>query len=281
MKWLDRLEKKYHKYAIPNLIQYVVGGMAMVFIFGLINPSILDFLSFSPKLVMEGQIWRVFTFIFLPRTKSLLWIIFSLLFFLFAGRTIEQYWGAFRFNVYYLVGTLGTIVAGIIVEALYGGMIAIPLTNYYLNMTMLFALAAIIPNFEVRIYFILPVKMKYIGYIFGGLLLWEFLSGPLPQKIIIFASVLNFILFFGPSLINKSKQTYRKQQYRQANKPTPKAKPTAKQGEVIQVAFHCCEVCNKTEVDDPSLEFRYCSKCEGRHEYCTEHILSHTHITED
>ncbi|PKM66173.1 MAG: hypothetical protein CVU95_12635 [Firmicutes bacterium HGW-Firmicutes-2] len=281
MKWLDRLEKKYHKYAIPNLIQYVVGGMALVFIFGTINPSVWGYLSFSPKLVMEGQVWRIFTFIFLPRTSSLIWIIFSLLFFLFAGRTIEQYWGAFRFNVYYLVGTLGTIVAGIIVEALYGGMIAIPLTNYYLNMTMLFALAAIIPNYEVRIYFILPVKMKYIGYVFGGLLLWEFLFYPLPQKIIIFASVLNFILFFGPSLINKSKQTYRKQQYKQANKPTPKARPTAKQGEVIQVAFHCCEVCNKTEVDDPSLEFRYCSKCEGRHEYCTEHILSHTHVTED
>jgi membrane associated rhomboid family serine protease len=281
MNWLDRLEKKYRKYAIHNLAQYIVGGMAIVFIFSYINSQILETLSFSLAKVLEGQIWRIFTFIFLPRTTSMLWIIFSLLFFLFAGRVIEQNWGVFKFNLYYLTGIIGTIVAGVFLEAVFGG--SVPLTNYYLNMSIFLALAATIPDYEIRIYFILPVKMKYMGYLFGALIVWDLLTAAVYMKVVILVSMINFIVFFGPLLMKKSRQKYSKQQYKQANQQRPTRRPSnpKKNGEVIQVAFHYCEVCKRTEVDDPSLEFRYCSKCTGRHEYCTEHIMSHEHKTEE
>ena len=288
MKWLDKLDRKYRKYAIPNLIQYIVGGMAIVFIFGLLNPGINNALYFSPTLVMQGEIWRVVTFLFIPRTDSALWILFSLLFTFFIGKRLEQMWGTFKFNMYYLIGAVGTIVAAFIVELLTGS--ASYFTNYYLNMSLFLALATVMPDYEIRIYMILPVKLKYLGYIYGAILVMSLLSagitGDMGTIVTIIISLANYFLFFGPGLLNKQKQAARRQQYKQANRPTPRAaaqnpRKKSTNGQVIQVAFHCCEVCGKTEVDDPTLEFRYCSKCDGRHEYCTEHILNHEHKKEN
>ncbi len=288
MKWLDKLDRKYHKYAIPNLIQYIVGGMAIVFVFGQMNSGIFSALYFSPALVLQGEIWRVLTFLFVPRTDSFIWILFSLLFTYFIGRSLEQYWGTFKFNMYYFIGALGTIVAAFIIELLLGP--AGYFTNYYLNMSLFLALATVAPDYEIRIYMILPVKLKYLGFIYGGLLgiqlIGALFTGNIATVVTIVISLANYFLFFGPGLLNKRKQTYRRQQYSQASKQKPKSRPQNKgtkatNGQVIQVAFHCCEVCGKTEVDDPNLEFRYCSKCEGRHEYCTEHILNHEHKKEN
>lgn len=284
MKWLDRLERKYHKYAIPNLIQYIVGGMAIVFVFNVMNPGILSSLYFEPNLVLQGQVWRLLTFLFIPRTTSFFWIIFSLLFTFFVGRTLEQYWGTFKFNVYYLIGALGTIVVGILLGLVSSG--PVYLYNDYLNMSLFLALCMMIPEYEIRIYMILPVKLKYLGYVYGGFLglqlLVSLVTGTWSTVLEIVISMANFLIFFGPGLLNKRKQNYRRQQFKQANRQPHKTrtrtkKPGTKEGQVIQVAFHCCEVCGKTEVDDPNLEFRYCSKCGGRHEYCSEHILDHQH----
>lgn len=283
MKWLDKLERKYHKYTVHNLIQYIVGGMAVVFVLSFLNKDIASILAFSPELIMQGQIWRIITFIFLPRTYNAIWIIFSLMFFYFAGNTIEQHWGAFKFNVYYLVGTMGTMLAGIIAAILLGSA-ALPLTNYYLNLTMLLALTQIIPDYEIRIYFILPVKLKYMGWLLWAYLLFDFVGGNALDRIVILVSIANYAIFFLPSMLQKGKQNQRKQQYKQAHSRgvTAKQRPRNKstKADVIQVAFHCCESCGRTEVDNPELEFRYCSKCDGHHEYCTEHILTHKHIKE-
>lgn len=278
MRWLDKLERKYHKYAIHNLMQYIVGGMAVVFVLSYLNHGIIDILGFSPKLIMQGQVWRLFTFIFAPTTTGI-WIIFALLILFFYGRILEQYWGAFKFNMYILIGSLGTIVASFILEALYG--VPIPLTNFNMSMTLLLAAAQVAPDYEIRIYFVLPVKLKYLGYIYMALLSFQFLFGGIDTKVVVLFGVLNFLIFFGPGLFSKRKNAARKKQFKQANKPRPRATNRPKNGEVIQVAFHCCEVCGKTEVDDPTLEFRFCSKCAGRHEYCSDHIFDHEHKVED
>lgn len=287
MRWLDKLERKYGKYAVHNLMQYIVGGMAIVFIFNLMNNGAAALLGFSPKLIASGQVWRLVTFVFVPRTYSPIWIIFSLMIMFFYGRVLEQSWGAFKFNMYYIIGTVGTVVSSFIVEFVTGGIY--PVNNYYLYMTLLLAVAQVIPDYEIRIYFILPVKLKYLGYVYGGILLLEFLSGGFATKITILFSTANFLIFFGPGIYKKLKRLLQKKKYQQGNKPIPKnavrrrssSNGKAKNGQVIQVAFHCCEVCGKTEVDDPNLEFRYCSKCDGRHEYCTDHIFNHEHITKD
>ncbi len=288
MKWLDKLEKKYHKYAIPNLMQYIVAGMAIVFVFQLMNRDMEQFLYFSPLYIMQGQIWRLLTFLVLPLTNSIIWFIFSLLFAYFVGSSLEHYWGTFRFNVYYFIGVFGTMLSAIIMTLATG--YDYQVGNYYIHTTMFLALATVAPNYEIRIYMILPVKLKYLGYITAAGLVLNLGSslfvGNYASVLALLISVANYLVFFGPGLLNKRKQDYRRAQFKQSHKPTGKTKakrpmPKSGKGEVIQVAFHCCEVCGKTEVDDPNLEFRYCSKCEGRHEYCSEHILSHEHVNEN
>ena len=293
MKWLDQLERKYHKYAIPNLAQYLAGGMALVFVFLTLNRNMWAYLLFSPRAVLQGEIWRLLTFVIMPRTTSFIWIIFSVLFTYFVGRSLEAYWGTFKFNVYFFIGVLGTVILSIILTIVTG--MDFPVDNYYIYTSMFLALCTVAPEYEIRIYMILPVKLKYLGYITAGFLAFELLGSLFSLN---FANVLalliafaNYLLFFGPGLINRRKQTYRRQQFKQAHRQPHKTTtktlnsknlrtgPKSKgKGDVIQVAFHCCEVCGKTEVDDPNLEFRYCSKCEGRHEYCSEHILEHEHL---
>lgn len=286
MRWLDKLERKYYKYAIPNLMQYIAGGMAIVFVFALMFPSILSMIYYSPTLVLQGQIWRLVAFIFIPRTMSPIFIIFSVLIMIFFGRIIESSWGTFKLNVYYLIGTLGTLVAGIIAEFVFGATGTV-FTNHYLNMTLMLAAAQLAPDYELRIYFVLPVKLKYLGYINLAFILYELIVSSVGNRIVILLSLVNFLIFFGPGLLRQFNSTARRQQYKNAHRPKPRAdvkrrqaKRQPRNGEVIQVAFHCCEVCGRTEVDDPTLEFRYCSKCEGRHEYCTDHLFDHEHKKE-
>ena len=279
MKLLNQLERKYSKYAIPNLIQYIVGGMVLVFIFDYLNGGLIELLGFSPTLIAQGEVWRIVTFIFVPQRGGI-FVIFYFLIMIFFGRILEQHWGSFKFNMYYLIGSLGTITASIVLEALTG--VPQPLSNFNLYMTLLLAVAQIAPDYEIRIYFVLPVKLKYIGYIYGAILGFQFVFGNLGAKIVLVFTLINFFIFFGADIYKNLRRILNKQQFRQASRPQPKARPSTVRtkpgnGKIIQVAFHCCEVCGKTEVDDPELEFRYCSKCEGRHEYCTEHILNHEH----
>lgn len=284
MRFLNKLERKYHKYAIHNLMKYVAIGMGIVFVFGQINPDVIDLLSFSPKLIMEGQVWRLITFTFVPRTMHPIWIIFSLLIMYFFGKVLEENWGAFKFNLYYFIGSISTILAGITVELVLklttGDWIAVPLTNYYIYMTLLLAVAQVLPDYEIRVYFILPVKLKYIGWIYGGILAFEFITGSIGLRIIIAFSVLNFFIFFGTDLIKSIRSIGRKKRHVSSIQVNRGKRKVSSGEKVIQVAFHCCEVCGKTEKDDPNLEFRYCSKCEGRHEYCSNHIFNHTHKKE-
>ena len=275
MRFLDKLERKYGRFAIPNLMQYIIVGMVIVLLFGAINQSITGYLGFSLTYILRGQFWRIITFVLLPGSSGI-WVIFYFMILYFFSRILESYWGSFRFNLYILIGCLGTIMANILLEVMYGT--AVPLSNFYLYTTLMLAVSRVAPDYEIRIYFVLPVKLKYLGYIYGGFLLVQLLFGNLQDRIIILFGVLNFLLFFGPELLRKNKANVRRAQYVNQQKAKPKTK--IKTGEVIQVAFHCCEVCGKTEVDDPTLEFRYCSKCDGHHEYCSAHIMNHDHIKE-
>ncbi len=279
MNWLNKLERKYGKYGIPNLMQYLIGGMVLVFLMDTMIGNMIEVLGFSGRLILQGQVWRLVTFVFVPQ-RSGFFVIFYFLILFFFSRILESSWGTFKFNLYLLIGSIGTILASLTLELLTG--LPVPLTNFNLYFTLLFAVAAVAPDYEIRVYFILPVKLKYLGYIYGAYVAYQFFFGGFAMMIITAFTMMNFLLFFGPGLFNKSKQAARKQQFRQANKPRPKTRTNKmpKEGQVIQVAFHCCEACGKTEKDDPNLEFRYCSKCEGHHEYCTEHILNHEHKTE-
>lgn len=289
MKWLNKLERKYGKYAIPNLMFYVVILYVVGFVFDLIASEFYyNYLSLDMSAVLRGQIWRLVTFIIQPPATNLLFVIFTLYLYYMIGRQLEFVWGSFRFNLYYFMGVLFHIIAALLAHFIFP--IALPMGTYYLNMSLFFAYAAIYPNQQFYLMGLIPIKVKWLAWIdaayFGYTILQAFLPsyGGLPgvygllfkaNALEAFVSILNFLVFFlmtrntkrfSPKEI-KRKQTYRKevQQGRQEAKYANGAK-------------HRCHVCGRTELDDENLEFRYCSKCNGNYEYCQEHLFTHEHV---
>ncbi len=215
MQWLNKLERKFGKYAIPNLMTILVFGMALVFLldtFTAANPNyeytFSQLLYFDRELVMQGQIWRLVTFLFLPPDSSPLFVLFALYFYWLIGNSLERQWGSFQFNVYYFIGVIGTIIGGIITGTA---------TNVYLNLSLFLGFSVLFPNFEVMLFFILPIKVKYLGMLDGALLLILLILSSLPGKVAIIASVLNFILFFGKDFIQRIKAFIRKKKYQKQN----------------------------------------------------------------
>lgn len=272
---MDYLERKFGKYAVRNLMKIIAIGMLMVYVLAFFSNDFIDNLGFSWKYIIKGQVWRLITFIFVPESTGI-FAIFYFLVLMFFGNIIESYYGSFKLNLYVLVGCLGTIVSNLLIEKITGT--AFPVTNSYLYLSLMLLAATVAPDFELRLYFLIPVKLKYLAIFYGFITMYMFLTGKLLSKILIGFSLLNYILFVVIYFAGKQKRYIRKYKYsKELDKNRKKAKPKSK-AKIIEVAFHCCEVCGKTEKDDPSLEFRYCSKCDGAHEYCNHHIKDHEHI---
>lgn len=194
MKWMNKLERKFGKYAIPNLIFYIIALNALVFLLSLAAPGqpVVELLTLHPQRVLQGEIWRLLTYIFIPPTGSPIWIIFLLYFYYLVGTGLEQAWGAFRFNLYYVLGLAGTTLAAFISGAGY--------TGAYLNLSLFLAFAHLYPNFEVMLFLILPVKVKYMAWLNWALMGFTLIFHALPYKIAAVAAVLNFFVFFGPDI---------------------------------------------------------------------------------
>ncbi|PKM51031.1 MAG: hypothetical protein CVV02_08850 [Firmicutes bacterium HGW-Firmicutes-7] len=261
MKLLYKLERKFGKYAIRNLIGYIVFANVIVLILGFFSPDLINNLIFDPYLVMRGQVWRVITFLFIPPNASMFFIFFALYIDYMIGTALEHEWGAFKFNCYYFLGAIG-IIAGAFITGLSMG-------NYYLNLSLFLAFAKLYPEREFLIFFVLPVKVKYLGWISWGFFALSFLAGNVSAKIAIGISVLNYFIFFGKDIISGRKN---------ATKAHTRKKTYRTNSAVKKEHFHKCEICGRTDQDDPDLEFRYCSKCKGQHEYCFEHLFGHEHI---
>lgn len=273
MKWINQLERKYGKYAIQNLTLYVIFGFAAVYILGWIAPELYSMLTFNRTLILQGQVWRIFTFTLTGASGiSPIFIIFVLLFYYNIGNSLERAWGAFKFNIYILIGCLLTLGLGFAFN--------MSISASYVYTSIFLAFATMFPEFTVRIYFILPVKMKWLGWISAAFLGLTFLTGTLGIQLMVFAGVLNYVLFFWSTIKGFFKKNTsgraRKNQFKQAATPRPRNR-SGKKGEVIKVSFHKCEVCGKTELDDPEMEFRYCSKCTDGKEYCMDHLFDHEH----
>ena len=199
-KWIYKLEYKYGRFCIPNLMLAIVIGQLMVYLADLFAPAagISSLLALSWSSVMRGQVWRLLTFIFVPEgISSPIWLLVSLYFYYFIGKTLEGSWGSFRFCLYYLFGMIGAILAG----ALTGlG------TTLYLNYSLFWAMAMLYPDMQVLLFFILPIKIKYLGILSGVMVFLSFLFTSGVGKAAILFALLNFILFFGGDLIAKIRE---------------------------------------------------------------------------
>ena len=263
MGWLYRLERKFGKYCIKNLMLYITALNGVVAILSYVDAkgTLISKLTLVPSLIMEGEVWRLVTFLFIPMTTSPIWLLFTLYFYYMIGSTLEQEWGSFRFNVYYLIGVLGTIAAAFVIG--YG-------ESSLLNLSLIFAFAYLFPNFRMLIFFFFPVKIKYMAIVYALFLVLRILLSPITGLITVVSSVLNFILFFGKNLIKGLKfgrRAYFNHRDFEAKKPK-------------LIVLHRCTICGRTEMDDKNLDFRYCAECDGDHEYCMDHLYDHEHVRE-
>ncbi len=199
MKWLYKMEYKYKNNAIPNLMKIITIGQLAVFVVNFLFPGLglLNWMSLTRAGLFSGQIWRLVTFLLVPPITSPLFVLFSLYFYYFIGGALENAWGSFMFNAYYFIGALGAVIAALVSG--YG-------TNYYLNMSLFFAFAILYPNFEFMLFFVLPVKVKWLALLDAALFVWGLIVGPWSNRAAIIASFINLIIFFGGTLLKMIKQ---------------------------------------------------------------------------
>ena len=273
--WLDKMERRFGRYAIRNLTMYLLAGYAIGYLLSFTMPQLLTYFTLEPALILKGQVWRLLSWVIIPPNDNIIFVIFMMLLYYSLGNTLESYWGAFRYNVYIFSGILFTVIGAFIVNGLIGGVTGFGslYSTYYINMSIFLACASIMPDYQLLLYGIIPVKMKWLAILDVVLLAVDAVQGGLIIRIVIIASLLNFIIFFfcNRNLRGHSpKQAVRRKKFqKQISRP---------QNQYAGGAKHRCAVCGRTELDDPTLEFRYCSKCDGNYEYCQDHLFTHEHV---
>lgn len=283
MNWLNKLERKMGRFAIPNLIVFLIGAYVIGFAIGLMNPGLLSYLSLSPYHILHGQVWRLITWILMPTESNILFLLIMALFYYQLGTVLERTWGTFRFNVYIFGGMLFTVIGAFILyfiyAAIYGwaamGNLSLILSygfsTNYINMSIFLAFATMYPNMEVLLMFILPIKMKWMAYVYAVITVFNLIMTDWAGRVAIIMSLMNFLIFFFST--RNYHRVYPKEIHRKRVFKAQMREPRAGSG----ITKHKCAICGRTELDDPSLEFRFCSKCEGNYEYCQDHLFTHTH----
>ena len=298
---LNKLERKFGKYALPHLMNYLIGGYiigyVLIFLQTVSNWSILPLMSLEPYYIIHHfQFWRIITWVLIPPQDNLLFAIIMMFFYWQLGNVLEQTWGTFRFNLYIFGGIFFTVIAAFILYAAMSfglGTEAVGMgglfSTYYINMTIFLAFAVCYPDMQVMLYFIIPIKMKWMAIVYAALVAYSALVSGWVVRVAILASMLNFLIFF---LMTRN---YRgidpRERARQARWKAATRGGFNQQRDVYQHATvrdvpkqenkgyrHKCAICGRTDVSNPELEFRYCSKCNGNYEYCNEHLFTHTHV---
>ena len=272
MNKIDRFCYMHPRFGIPNLMLIVVIGNAAVWLLTKMDTTgqIVSLLSGSAQGILHGQVWRLVTYVFVPTEASPIWLLVMLYFYYWIGSCLEREWGNGKFTIYYVSGMLLTAIYGVVLSAILGRDVVVSTT--YLNLSMFFAFATLYPDMQVLLYFIIPIKVKWLGYLDIAYLLVMILQYGYMQyytgMVTVIMSVLNFILFYFMSK-GKTKMTpaqrKRKRKYKQQ----------VRQSQIL--TRHKCAICGQTELDNPNLEFRYCSRCKGNYEYCQNHLFTHEH----
>ncbi len=261
MRWINVLERRYGQLAIPGLMRIVVVFNAVVFLLALQAPGLVDLLRLQPDRILHGEVWRLVSYIFIPRVGfgtqfTVLWVLFYLNFLWVLGEGLEQAWGSFKLNLYYLMGMLGTTVAAFFFHATDS-------TGVYLNMSLFYAFATLFPNFPILALFIIPVRVKWVALFSLAFVSLQLVVGGAADRLAILAALVNYLLFFGPEWL-----TYWREQGRTV---TRRQEFQVSQGRASEETLHHCKVCGRTEVSSPELEFRVASDGE---EYCAAHLPS-------
>lgn len=286
MNLMEKLERKWGRYAIPQLHKYLVFAYFLGYLANMISPIMMSYMQFDMALILRGQVWRLVTWIFSCSSTSLMTLLF-LFCLLSMGRSLEYVLGTFRMNVLLIGGMVLNLVVGILLYLIpllfFGFGIPTRLSNYYTLISMYMALAICMPDAEVHLYFLIPIKMKWMLVVYlisMGMELWTYYSyggggiGGILITLIygtqVICALINMFVFYQLNR-NRLSRSQRKRQKEFRAKMATEPRPGA------NITRHKCVICGRTEKDDPNLTFRYCSKCTGNKEYCQEHLFTHTH----
>ena len=248
-KLWDFLGRRLPWLGTPGVLKAVVLLNALTFLLVTIDPAYAGILALIPEKVWQGEVWRLVTYIFIPQTSSVFWVLFLLLFMWFLAASLEDHWGPLKLNVFYILGMTGCTVAAFF----FGG----GSSNTFLNLSLFFAFATIAPNYEIFLFFVLRVRVKYIAWVLAGMLALQFALLPLPAKMAMTASLANYLLFFLPGAL------------RDARTRRADAARLHKFRASDDVTIHRCRTCGCTEVSHPDLDFRVAGNGE---EYCLAHL---------
>jgi hypothetical protein len=311
MKFLSKIERKLGKYAIPNLSLVMILCFTLGYILQIVWPNVYVKLIFIPYNVVLGhEYWRLFTWIVTTPSSFSIFTLVMLFFYYRVGRELEYTWGKFMYNLYIFSGLLLETLGLLLVSLYYykwsadaashmfdyngyiSSTIAGVYVTYYMVMSMYLAFAAIYPDTIVMFCFVIPMKMKWLAYIDLIYLAYSFITGDIFIRAVILTSVLNFFIYY---FVNRSrngrslKDIRRQQEFRRKVNSTPMGRRTTegsgtgkvipfKNGNPEGITIHKCAICGRTEKDGDDLEFRFCSKCNGNYEYCSEHLFTHEHV---
>lgn len=269
MNWLSRLEPKLRRFTIPNLTKVLVAGQVVLFLGALANPQIVSMMGLAPAKIREGEIWRLITFIFTPPfgvgAFGPLMALIGIWVFWFTGKAVENHLDTVRFNLYVLVCLLVSVVITVALSFVpgYG---AVEVGNRALVTCLFLGFAHIYPNFQFLLFFVLPVKVKYLAWITWAVILIETLgaarTGALGIAVLVGSTPTGYLVFFGAEIIQRLRGKKRSMQRK------------AEENKEMVEAFHTCSVCGKTDKTDPEMHFRYAQTATGTVCYCEEHAPS-------
>ena len=274
MSLLDKIERRFRRFAVPHvtigliLCQVVVYAVAQGQIFkagagGLEPQTVLDRIALVPDKVLEGEVWRLVTFVCEPPVTNVVFAFFFWYMFYLMGEALEMNWGSLRYTVYLFIGYLATLAVAFLTPE-------VPASIGFLQGSVFLAFAALFPNFVIHLFFLLPVKIKWLALLAWIGCFFTLVLGAWTTRLLVLASICNFLLFFGKDILYRVRMG-RRSMTLQASRIGRKPKPY----------FHRCTVCGITDRSHPQAEFRYCRQCGGSHGYCMEHLRNHEHIKAD
>ncbi|HIV35176.1 MAG TPA: hypothetical protein IAA11_07995 [Candidatus Blautia intestinigallinarum] len=278
MKLFNKLERKFGRFGIPHLTNYIIGCYILGYVIALMRSDFLSYLTLEPAWILRGQIWRLITWVLIPPESLSVFTIIMLLFYYSLGTTLERTWGTFRYTLYIFSGLIFTILGAFFLYFIMGGNvtgIGNFFSTYYVSMSIFLAFAVSYPDMRVLLYFVIPIKMKWMAFVYAAMILYDIFNyvriGLWPMAVPIVASLLNFVIFFFSTRDigrYRPKEVRRRQNFKKAVNPS----------KVTTITKHKCAVCGRTERDGENLEFRFCSKCNGNYEYCQDHLYTHEHV---
>jgi len=267
---LDWLNRRIGRYAIPKLGLIIVLFQAVAYVAdmdeGPGHQPLSNLLSLDLDQVRAGEVWRLLTFVFIPPQVNPLFLLCGLYFFWMMSSALEAQWGAFRFNVYLAVSWAMTLATTTIMALFDPTLIHANPQNSWMLGSVFLAFAWLWPNFTILLFFIIPVKIKYLALVTWLFYILTLCVGTMLDRGLVVAAIANFLLFFGSDIVRRMRSGHRQM--------------VVKVSEVrdAQVSFHRCTVCGVTEKSDPAARYRTCAQCRPAREYCMVHLKEHSHV---